>query len=45
MGFKTLKAEHWTNIEHWAFWIAIILAVLSIIPKEGGWLAWLCSKI
>ncbi len=28
--FKGIKAEYWTYIEHAAFWVAVVLALLSI---------------
>jgi hypothetical protein len=30
MRFKILTAEYWTYIEHSAFWIAVVLALLSV---------------
>ena|SRR5581483_6843431 len=30
---RGFKAEYWTYIEHTAFWIAVVLAILSIWPR------------
>jgi hypothetical protein len=31
--FKGMKAEYWTYVEHGAFWIAVVLALASILVK------------
>jgi hypothetical protein len=33
MGLRGFRAEYWTYIEHMAFWLAVVLALLSIIVK------------
>jgi hypothetical protein len=33
MRLQGVRAEYWTYIEHTAFWIAVVLALLSIIVK------------
>src|SRR5262245_30216903 len=38
LWFSVLKAEHWTYVEHIAFWLAMAFALWSVLSVSNLWL-------